>query len=180
MPRFRPCREFDKVLGPGNWELTIGSAKTAMTTSVPSPAAGQAYEAYVIRPDGRIEHLYRVTSDQAEPSPPAGGCQAESSPSFGPGGAGPRVNRRRVWADARSRPIGVVWRVWPKGQDVAQTPFRRSSPVWWAAPLPKHGTLRRRQPGGRALSAEIAPLHGMTRIFPDSRRAEPSSNRAPP
>jgi len=72
----RPCRESGTAygLGPGTWQVTITDPSTSLVTGVTGAANGNgiAYEVYAIRPDGRIEHLYRLSDQETAPAAPSG------------------------------------------------------------------------------------------------------------
>ena len=64
--------ETDFVLGPGPWQITITAAGQTLVASLTAPASGQLYTAYLSAPSGRITLLYRITSQEQEPTRPPG------------------------------------------------------------------------------------------------------------
>jgi hypothetical protein len=71
----QPCHESDTAegFGPGTQQITITHGATSLSESlVGPPEPGLLIEAFAIQPDGRIEHLYRLTDPPSEPPRPTG------------------------------------------------------------------------------------------------------------
>lgn len=69
-----PCRVSGSArgLGPGTWQITIIDGSTSFMATVIAPDTGVVTEAYVIRPNGQIGHLYQQGDQETAPPPPSG------------------------------------------------------------------------------------------------------------
>ena len=72
-----PCRSAGSArgLGPGTWQITISNGSQSLKTTLVAQETGEVTEAYVIRPDGEIDHLYEQGDQDTAPPPPFG-CPA--------------------------------------------------------------------------------------------------------
>ncbi len=64
------CSEADRTFGPGTWELTISNATTTASFTIEVSDGGQVYDGIAVRSNGTVDHLYHVSPEQPEPSPP--------------------------------------------------------------------------------------------------------------
>jgi hypothetical protein len=71
----QPCHESDTAegFGPGTQQITITHGATSLSESLVGPSEpGLLIEAFAIRADGQIEHLYRIINPASYPPRPTG------------------------------------------------------------------------------------------------------------